>query len=144
MNEKKKIVDEKLSKLESEINELLRKIKVFRSNGDLTENADYNILSEELERLEEERFFLKEESSFLNFNKKDKVVTFEILDEEKIKKIRKVKLVEGIYADPNLGKISLNSPLGIALSDKIAGQIAKVIINKNLFYNVLITKIEEE
>lgn len=144
MNEKKNIFFEKISEIELKISKVRGEIRNFRSNGDISENADLVILNEKLGLLEEEYYLLKKEISYLDFNRKDKFITYKVLKEnDENDEIRRIQLVERLYADPVLGKISLNSPLGISLSDKSVGQIVKVNVNKHLSYNVLIIKIEE-
>lgn len=141
--ENKKIVltYEGLKKLEDELQELkvvrrkdvAAKIKEARGQGDLSENAEYDAAKEEQAEIEARIITLEK-----------MLRNAEVIDEEEINTGivsigNKIKLYdedfeeEVVYtivgsaeADPELGKISNESPLGISLLGRKVGDIAEV------------------
>ena len=125
----KKTLQDELQRLETKLSLLLEKLKMATLDGDLSENADWKILNEEKEKLQE-RIFLLQEKKFFMKNNKDKKITFQLLETGEIKT---VELTDEWNINPEQGKISINSPLGLALSEKEPGEISEVITKKNNF-----------
>ncbi len=141
--ENKKIVltYEGLKKLEDELQDLkvvrrkdvAAKIKEARGQGDLSENAEYDAAKEEQAEIEARIITLEK-----------MLRNAEVIDEEEINTGivsigNKIKLYdedfeeEVVYtivgsaeADPELGKISNESPLGISLLGRKVGDVAEV------------------
>jgi len=142
MAEKKNILTyEGLKKLEDELQDLrvnkrkevAQKIKEAREQGDLSENAEYDAAKDEQRdieaRIEEIEKILKnvevvDEDSLdqetINFG-----CTVKILDME-TKEEFEYRVVGSTESDILAGKISNESPLGIALIGSKAGQIVQV------------------
>lgn len=69
----------------------------------------------------------------------DKIITYRLLETgEQIT----VQLTSG-EADPDQGKISRVSPLGMALDNKKVGEITEVKIGSNEKYQIQIVKVEK-
>lgn len=141
--ENKKIVltYEGLKKLEDELQDLkvvrrkdvAAKIKEARGQGDLSENAEYDAAKEEQAEIESRIVMLEK-----------MLRNAEVIDEEEINTGivsigNKIKLYdedfeeEVVYtivgsaeADPELGRISNESPLGISLLGRKVGDVAEV------------------
>ena len=114
----------KLSQLKKEMEDIRDKLKMARLDGDLSENADWKILNEKLENLQQQDFLLREKLFILKDRVESEIlITFQLLEtgEEKV-----VKLTEEWDADPTQGRISVTSPLGLALAKKQVGEIAEV------------------
>jgi len=142
MPEKKTVITyEGLKKLEEELQELktvkrkqiAEKIKEARGQGDLSENAEYDSAKEEQAETEARIVLLEK------MLRNAEVIDEEDLNKEIISVGSKVKVndeetnEEDVYtivgsaeADPLKGRISNESPLGVALIGKAAGQIVEV------------------
>ena len=140
--EKKNVITyEGLQELERELEELkvvrrkevAGKIKEAREQGDLSENAEYDAAKEEQAAIEAR--IEKIESILKNVE----VVTDEDVDSSKINvgsvitikdiefgDVLEYKLVGSTEADSLKGKISNESPVGIALINKTVGDIIEV------------------
>ncbi|CAG8453748.1 10963_t:CDS:2 [Ambispora leptoticha] len=116
MNESKKngayeILSQRLLELEKKIEVARNKLKMARLDGDRKENADWNILDEELESLQGQYFFLKNKLLLAKNKTEPKVlVTYRLL----------------------ASRISINSPLGLALMNKKEGEVSEVQTEKSI------------
>ena len=112
---------EKLAKLKKEIEKVTEQLRM--AGGDISENADWKILNEKLENLQK-KFFDESEKLFLTKDKSEpeNLITYRLLEggEEK-----KIKLTQWT-ADPDQGRISTVSPLGLALMNKKVGEVSEV------------------
>lgn len=132
------ILQEKLKKLESECASTKERLKMYGLDGDLSENADWTTLNEKLITYRFQIDLLK--AKMLEVSREDdKTITYRLLetDEE-----RTIQLTNG-ETDPDQGKISRISPLGMALSNKNLGEIAEVKIGQKR-YQIQIIDIKEE
>lgn len=130
-NEAYEILSQRLLELEKKIVVARNKLKMARLDGDRKENADWNILDEELESLQGQYFFL-ENKLFLVKNKTESktLITYRLLANGEQKE---VELTEEWVADPNQGRISITSPLGLALVNKKEGEISEVRTKENSY-----------
>lgn len=132
MAEEKKIIltSDGLKKLEEELEnlkvvrraEVAVKIKEARAQGDLSENAEYDAAKEEQAEIESRIVVIEKmlrnveviEESDLNQNKINLGNTIKLYDAEFEEEVV-YTLVGSAEADPQQGRISNESPLGIAL-----------------------------
>jgi len=113
-------------------NENLEALKEARSQGDLSENADYDAAREEQARIEsriKEIENILKHSEIIKGNSRSKVVkigktvTLNIIKDGKtIMKNKEYIIVGNLEANPFQGKISNESPLGKALIGKKKGK----------------------
>jgi transcription elongation factor GreA len=131
------ILQEKLRKLESDYLATKEKLKVY-GYKDSSENADWTTLSEKLVICQSQIDLLKTKMVEVS-RENDKIITYRLVEtgEEKT-----IQLTNG-ETDPDQGKISRVSPLGMALNEKKAGEIAEVKIGEKK-YQVQILQIEEK
>jgi len=131
------ILQEKLKKFESDYLATKERLKVY-GYKDSSENADWTTLSEKLIIYQSQINFLKTKMAEMS-REGDKVVTYRLLEtgEEKI-----VQLTNG-ETDPDQGKISRVSTLGMALNNKKVGEIVEVKIGQES-YQVKILRVEEK
>lgn len=157
MAEKKNLMTyEGLKKLEGELQELkvvrrqevAQKIKEAREQGDLSENAEYDAAKDEQRdieaRIEEIEKILKNaevvdedefDSETVNFG--SEVIILDLELDEKVT----YKIVGSTEADILKGKISNESPIGIAIMKKKAGDVVKVEAPDGTFeYKILEVK----
>ena len=142
MSEKKTMLTyEGLKKLESELQDLkvnrrrevAQLIKEARAQGDLSENAEYDAAKEEqaaveariiqLEKMLKNAEVIDEEtlgSEIVSIG--SKVVVFDIELEEKVEYL----IVGSTEADPIAGRISNESPLGLALIGRSRDEVVSV------------------
>lgn len=141
MDKKNIITYEGLRKLEAELEELkvvkrrenAEKIKEARSQGDLSENAEYDAAKDEQRdiqaRIEEIEKILKNveviDTEEVDFDKVSIGCIVRILDCEFDEEIE-YKIVGSTEANSLKGKISNESPVGKALLGKSVGDIVKV------------------
>ncbi|MCQ2453411.1 MAG: transcription elongation factor GreA [Clostridia bacterium] len=115
-------------------NEILKAIEIAKGFGDLSENAEYTAAREDQSKNETEILALKEEinnaeviadeeitGDKVNLGTTVRILDLE-LDEEEV-----YSIVGTREADPMNNKISLESPYGIALVGKRAGDVVTVI-----------------
>ncbi len=111
----------------------LEALKEARSQGDLSENADYDAAREEQARIEsriKEIENILKHSEIIKENSRSKVISIGktvivniIKDGKKIMENKEYTIVGNLEANPFLGKISNESPLGRALIGKKKGKI---------------------
>ncbi len=135
------LTDEGLLKLEQELEmlktqkrqEVAEKIKIARGFGDLSENAEYDAAKEEQAQIEARIVHLE------NMLKNAKVIDQDDIDLNRVSIGTRVKvydiefdeeleysIVGSTEADPDLFKISDESPVGKALIGKTIGDIVEV------------------
>jgi len=121
----KKTIQEELQELEKTLSSLLENLKMASLDGDLSENYDWKILNEKREKLQRQIFELKLKKKILKM--KDKTnnakITFQLLETGEKKTI---ELTDEWNVNPEQGKISTTSPLGLALVEKKPGEISEV------------------
>ncbi len=142
MSEKKTVLTyEGLKKLEEELQhlktvrrkEVAEKIKEARGQGDLSENAEYDFAKEEQAEIEARIVVLEKmlrNAEVIDEEDLDKGVvnvgnTVKMFDHEYQEEVV-YTIVGSAEADPVKGKISNESPLGIALIGHSAGETIKV------------------
>ena len=144
MEQEKKILltAEGLKNLENELSnlkivrrkEVAEKIKEARGQGDLSENAEYDSAKEEQAEIEARIVTIEK------MLRNAEVISEEEISSDTVSLGSKVKVLdiefdeEGVYtlvgpaeANPSKGFISYESPLGIALLNKRAGEVVDVI-----------------
>lgn len=135
------LTDEGLIKLEQELEilktkkrlEVAEKIKIARGFGDLSENSEYDAAKEEQAQVEARIIHLE------NMLKNAKIIDQDEIDLNKVSVGTRVKLYDEEFdeeleysivgsteADPDLFKISDESPVGRALIGKSVGDIVDV------------------
>ena len=113
-------------------NEIAEQIKTARAWGDLKENAEYHAAKDAQAHLETKILLLREQllnSRVVESAEGGDVVAFgstvEVEDEESGRKLS-YKLVSAHEAKPSEGLLAFDSPVGVALRDKRAGDVAVV------------------
>ena len=129
--------------------EILEEVKLTRSYGDLSENAEYHAAKRERGKNESRIRFLrnmiktaviiKDNSSSDTVGLFDTVTYFVEEDDEE----EQVKIVTTLRRDPFQNIISKESPLGMALMGKTVGDRISVKVNDGYSYFVVIKKIEK-
>lgn len=129
--------------------EILEEVKLTRSYGDLSENAEYHAAKRERGKNESRIRFLrnmiktaviiKDNSSSDTVGLFDTVTYFVEEDDEE----EQVKIVTTLRRDPFQNIISKESPLGMALMGKKVGDRISVKVNDGYSYFVVIKKIEK-
>lgn len=129
--------------------EILEEVKLTRSYGDLSENAEYHAAKRERGKNESRIRFLrnmiktaviiKDNSSIDTVGLFDTVTYFVEEDDEE----EQVKIVTTLRRDPFQNIISKESPLGMALMGKKVGDRISVKVNDDYSYFVVIKKIEK-
>ena len=121
-----------------------------KASGDLSENADYDA-ARDLQAKVESR--IKEVEAIIDnakiievsktSNKVDFGKTIKLLFLEKNKEV-KYKLVGTVETDPNLNKISVDSPIGQAVIGREKGETVLVQLQNGKSFNVEILEITNE
>lgn len=129
--------------------EILEEVKLTRSYGDLSENAEYHAAKRERGKNESRIRFLrnmiktaviiKDESTTDTVGLFDTVTYY--LEEDDCEE--QVKIVTTLRRDPFQNIISKESPLGSALMGKKVGDRLSVKVNDNYSYFIEIRKIEK-
>lgn len=139
--------------LETELNELknvrrkeiINALKEARAQGDLSENADYDAARNEQAQIEariKELDYKLEHSKIVDTKKLGSgagigsVVTVQDEDGDE----EEYKLVSSVEADPFNNKVSVESPMGIAIKGHKVGDTV-VVESPNGGYNITILKI---
>ncbi len=155
-NTKIKLTPEGLKKLQKEYDECInvkreqikKDLELARSQGDLSENADYDAArsaqAENEARIKDLKFKLDNYELITQDKTNDKVtlgskVTFV---NEKTNETRTVVILGEEEQDPANNLISENSPLGVALLDKKVGEDAHVECKND--YHVRVLNISKE
>ena len=129
--------------------EILEEVKLTRSYGDLSENAEYHAAKRERGKNESRIRFLrnmiktaviiKDESTTDTVGLFDTVTYY--MEEDDCEE--QVKIVTTLRRDPFQNIISKESPLGMALMGKKVGARIMVKVNDNYSYFIKIKKIEK-
>ena len=129
--------------------EILEEVKLTRSYGDLSENAEYHAAKRERGKNESRIRYLKNmiKTAIIIDTKSDNnvvglfdTVTYYIEEDDCEEQVR---LVTSLRRDPFQKLISKESPLGSALFGKSVGDRVCVKIDDNYSYYVVIRKIEK-
>src|SRR5690554_4679064 len=155
-NKKVELTQDGLIKYKQELEKLknedrvrvIEAIKDARSNGDLSENADYDAARDEQARIEQRIKELEEimkhhkviDADENNHNSRNlgKIIEVAFEDENEIEEF---ELVGRLEANPLEGKISYESPLGSAILNAKVGQRVEVKTDNNKPFWVTVTKI---
>lgn len=131
------ILQEKLRKLEEQLFNTKEKLKMY-GYKDSSENGDWIALDEEKLKYQFQINLLKAKMAGVS-QEDDKTITYRLLEtgEEKT-----VQLTNG-ETDANEGKISRTSPVGMALNNKVVGEIVEVQTSQKK-YKIQILWIEEK
>ena len=139
--------------LETELNELknvkrkevIIALKEARAQGDLSENADYDAARNDQAQIEsriKELEYKLEHSKIVDTRKKGSgigigsVVTVKVEDGDE----EEYKIVSSVEADPFNNKISVESPIGMAIKDHKPGDTV-LVESPNGGYNITIMKV---
>ncbi len=137
MKKEFKLTKDGISKLETELASLntlkpkiVDRLKQARSQGDLSENADYDVSRGELERTElriKEIEHILQNVEIIEAPKSNGAVKLGSTVELKSPKVKTVfKIVGSVEANPGEGKISNESPIGVALLGKKVGEDVEI------------------
>lgn len=137
----KRELEDELIQLKSRRGAIAEKIADARDFGDLSENAEYDSAREE-QGLVESRISEIEDillnAEIINSTKSSKVRLGSRVELKSGAKTFTYTLVGPVEADPTLGKISNESPIGAALLGKKEGDIATVSTQKGeIFYEII-------
>lgn len=127
--------------------EVIERLKIARSYGDLSENSEYDAAKDEQLHIEQEIKDIEELLRAVEVVSEDlfnenvvsigKTVQIEMGDTNKIETFHLVGNRPNIFED----KIAIDSPLGQAIRDKISGDISEVEAPNGL-YSVKIISVE--
>lgn len=134
--------------LDVERPQVLEELAAARSQGDLSENADYDAARNKQAEIEAKirdlEFTLNnievasEKSSKNKITATSTVVVFDVDEQEEIT----YQLVGSIGSDPERGKITTESSLGAALLGKEVGNEVEVICGDGSSYKVIVREIK--
>ena len=148
--EGKKELERRLNELKNElIPAVVQRIQTARELGDLSENAEYHAAKDEQGKLEGEKLDIEAKLKYgvvvESSKQKDRIDVgskFKYLDLEENEEYT-FTIVGTAEADLSKGKISNESPLGIALMGKKVGDTCKVVTPKGSSYKVKVLEILE-
>ncbi len=113
--------------------EVAEKLKEARSQGDLSENAEYDAAKDEQGLLEAEIIDIEKKIELAEVVSDEDLSTDEIgvgsfvkLKDHELDEILDLQIVGSTEADPENGKVSEDSPLGVAALKKKVGDIIEV------------------
>ena len=129
--------------------EILEEVKLTRSYGDLSENAEYHAAKRERGKNESRirylRYMIKTAKIIEVKSEQDRVGLFDkvtyYVEEDDCEE--EVRIVTSLRRDPFLRIISKESPLGSAIMGARVGDRIKVVVNDNYSYYIVIRKIEK-
>ncbi len=129
--------------------EILEEVKLTRSYGDLSENAEYHAAKRERGRNEGRIRYLRnmiKTAKVINVSSKtDEVGLFDTItyyvEEDDCEET--VRIVTTLRQNSLEGLISKESPMGAALLGKSVGDRVSVKVNDNYSYDIVIRKIEK-
>lgn len=150
------LTKEGLQKLEEELNylksvkrnEISEKIKIAREFGDLSENSEYDAAREAQQEMEARIHYIEEQLKYVKIidagDIKGDVATVgtivTVFDKDMDETV-KYELVGKTEADPDLNRVSDQSPIGAALLDHKKGDVV-VVDAPGGSYELVIKKIE--
>ncbi|MBQ1186754.1 MAG: transcription elongation factor GreA [Clostridia bacterium] len=129
--------------------EILEDVKLARSHGDLSENAEYHAAKRERGKNESRirylRNMIKTAKVIEAKSEEGKVglfdtVTYYIEEDDAEEQVR---IVTSLRRDPFVNIISKESPLGSALMGAKVGDRIKVTVNETYSYYIVVRKIEK-
>ena len=137
----KKDLEQELDELKSRRGVIAEKIADARDYGDLSENAEYdaardeqNVMESRIEEIED----ILNNAEIISSQKSDRVCLGSLVELESNGSHFSYTIVSPIEANPLDGKISNESPLGVALMDKIVGDEAAITTPKGqMIYKVI-------
>lgn len=129
--------------------EILEEVKLTRSYGDLSENAEYHAAKRERGKNESRIRYLRNMIKTAKIievkSEQDRVGLFDkvtyYVEEDDCEE--EVRIVTSLRRDPFLRIISKESPLGSAIMGARVGDRIKVVVNDNYSYYIVIRKIEK-
>ncbi len=125
----RKDLEKELEELKARRPELAEKIATARSYGDLSENEDYSAARGE-QKVVEGRILEIEDillhAKIIKAGKKEKVAMGSTVTLESDGKKNTYTLVGAVEANPLEGKISNESPIGVAIFGKKVGEVVKL------------------
>ncbi len=138
MKKQFKMTAEGIAELEQEIklliskrSEMAERIKLAREFGDLSENAEYSSARQEQERAESRitdiDHILKNAEIIKESKNKDVVSLGKTVVLKNSKGEKSFTIVGSVEADPASGKISDESPIGMALIGKKLGEEVQIV-----------------
>lgn len=131
--EGKKELEKELETLKGRRGEIAEKIAEARDYGDLSENAEYDAAREEQGVVETRIAEIEEilqNAEIIAGGSKSKVGLGSVVELKSSKKTVEYALVGPVEADPLNGKISNESPIGMALEGKKVGETATITTPK--------------
>lgn len=131
--EGKKELEKELETLKGRRGEIAEKIAEARDYGDLSENAEYDAAREEQGVVETRVAEIEEilqNAEIIAGGSKSKVGLGSVVELKSSKKTVEYALVGPVEADPLNGKISNESPIGMALEGKKVGETATITTPK--------------
>lgn len=131
--EGKKELEKELETLKGRRGEIAEKIAEARDYGDLSENAEYDAAREEQGVVETRIAEIEEilqNAEIIAGGSKSKVGLGSVVELKSSKKTVEYTLVGPVEADPLNGKISNESPIGMALEGKKVGETATITTPK--------------
>lgn len=154
MNGKHQLTAEGLDKIKQELEDLknnerirvIESLKEARAQGDLSENADYDAARDEQARIEArikelevimKNYVLIDSDGHASASNLGKEIVLQFDDNT----IEKFTLVGSLESDPLSGKISNESPLGLAIIDRKPGDRVLVKTETGNEFYVVIKKI---
>lgn len=126
-------LEKELVTLKSQRGEVADKIAEARDYGDLSENADYDTAREHQAVIESRIAEIEDilaNAEIIKANKSSSVAVGSTVDLKSNGKTFTYTLVGPIEADPMAGKISNESPIGVALMGKKVGDTATITTPK--------------
>lgn len=146
--EGKKELERRLNELKNElIPAVVQRIQTARELGDLSENAEYHAAKDEQGKLEGEKLDIEAKLKYgvvvESSKQKDKIDVgskFKYIDLEENEEYT-FTIVGTAEADLSKGKISNESPLGLALMGKKAGETCKVLTPNGGSYKIKVLEI---
>ena len=128
---------------------ILEEVKLTRSYGDLSENAEYHAAKRERGKNESRIRFLRNMIKTAVIisaeSAEDKVCLFDTVTYlvEEDNSLEQVKIVTTLRRDPFKQIISKESPLGSALMGKMVNDKVTVKVNDDYSYSIIIKEIEK-
>ena len=129
--------------------EILEDVKLARSHGDLSENAEYHAAKRERGKNESRIRYLRnmiKTAKVIEAKSEDgkvglfDTVTYYIEEDDAEEQVR---IVTSLRRDPFVNIISKESPLGSALMGTKVGDRIKVTVNETYSYYIVVRKIEK-
>ena len=134
----------KLAELKIEKPQVIARIELARSHGDLKENADYHAARERLGYLEGQLAFVQDRIARAEVIDTSKMVTDKVIMGTRVKvedpdgEIEYIHVVSDMDAGTTDEKVSINSPIGKALIGKRVGDNVSIKIPRGtLEYKLL-------